>query len=157
MCYYKCSPKHSKIQYIKLQRTNKPINKTNSKLKGENKMSNKTKKVKGLQLFFLNLTKGNKDKSIKNKTKINYPPDTEEIINIKEIIVPSIIQNSCPNANKVINYTKRFEQNGMVDEAITVKKTNLFGTDCYILTNGYIRYLILKQNGISEIPVKFQK
>lgn len=120
-------------------------------------MSNNTKQVKGLSLFFLNLTKGNKDKSIKNKTKINYPPDTEEIINIKEIIVPCEIKNSSPNVNKVIKYTKRYEMNGMVDEAITVKKTNLFGTDCYILTNGYIRYLILKQNGISEIPVKFQK
>mgnify|MGYP007112897294 CR=1 FL=1 len=66
-------------------------------------MSNNTKQVKGLSLFFLNLTKGNKDKSIKNKTKINYPPDTEEIINIKEIIVPCEIKNSSPNVNKVIN------------------------------------------------------
>ena len=120
-------------------------------------MSNNTKQVKGLSLFFLNLTKGSKDKSIKNKTKINYPPDTEEIINIKEIIVPCEIQRSYPNPKKLIEYTKRFEQRGMIDTSITIKKDIVFGTECYILTNGYIRYLILKQNGIDEVPVKFEK
>ena len=120
-------------------------------------MSNNIKQVKGLHLFFLNLTKGNKDKSIKNKSKINYPPDTEEIINIDSIVVPDEFRHSYPSPKKVIEYTKRFEQNGMVDKAITVKKSIVFGVQKYILTNGYIRLLILKQNDISEIPVKFQK
>ena len=120
-------------------------------------MNNNTKQVKGLQLFFLNLTKGNKNKSIKNKIKINYPPDTEEVINIKEIIVPCEIQRSYPNPKKLIEYTKRFEQRGMIDTAVTIKKNIVFGTERYILTNGYIRLLILKQNGISDVPVKFEK
>ena len=118
---------------------------------------NNTKQVKGLSLLFLNLTKGNKGKSIKNKTKINYPPDTEEIINIEEIIVPNDIQRSYPSPKKLIEYTKRYEQLGIIDTAITVKKKIVFGVEKYILTNGYIRLLILKQNGISEIPVKFEK
>ena len=84
-------------------------------------MSNNTKQVKGLHLFFLNL-KGNKDKSIKNKSKINYPPDTEEIINIDSIVVPDESRHSYPSPKKIIEYTKRFEQNGMVDKAITISK-----------------------------------
>lgn len=108
-----------------MQRTNKSINKTNSKLKGESKMNN-TKQVKGLQLFFLNLTKGNKGKSIKNKSKINYPPDTEEVINIDSIVVPDEFRHSYPSPKKIIEYTKRFEQNGMVDKAIVVRKEIVF-------------------------------
>ena len=140
-----------------MQRTNKPINKTNSKLKGENKMnSNNTKQVKGLHLFFLNL-KGNKDKSIKNKSKINYPPDTEEIINIDSIVVPDEFRHSYPSPKKIIEYTKRFEQNGMIDKAITISKEFLFGSEYYQLRDGYIRLIILRQNGINEVPVKFEK
>ena len=84
--------------------------------------SNNTKQVKGLSLLFLNLIKGNKDKSIKNKSKINYPPDTEEIINIDSIVVPDEFRHSYPSPKKIIEYTKRFEQNGMVDKAITISK-----------------------------------
>ena len=91
------------------------------------------------------------------KVKANYPPDTEEVIDIKNIIVPNDIQRSYPSPKKLIEYTKRFEQRGMIDTSITIKKDIVFGTECYILTNGYIRYLILKQNGISDVPVKFEK
>ena len=114
--------------------------------------SNNTKQVKGLQLFFLNLAKGNKLKS-----KIKYPTDTEEIIDIKDIIVLREFQDTKPSPKKLIEYTSRFEQNGMIDTAITVKKSIVFGVEKYILTNGYIRFLILKQNGIDEVPVKFEK
>ena len=116
--------------------------------------SNNTKQVKGLQLLILNIRNW---LSKEGKSRINYPPDTEDVIDIKDIVIPSKIKNSSPSPKKIIKYTKRYEMNGMVDEAITVKKTNLFDTDCYILTNGYIRLLILKQNGIDEIPVKFEK
>ena len=120
---------------------------------------NNTKQVKGLQLFFLNLTKINLLGGMlkEGKSRLNYPPDTEDVINIKKIIVPCEIQRSYPNPKKLIEYTKRFEQRGMIDTAITIKKDIVFGTECYILTNGYIRYLILKQNGIDEVPVKFEK
>ena len=120
-------------------------------------MSNNTKQVKGLHLFFLNLTKCNKDKSIKNKSKINYPPDTEEVINIEDIIVPDEFRHSYPSPKKIIEYTKRFEQNGMVDKAITISKEFLFGSEYYQLRDGYIRLIILRQNGINEVPVRFEK
>ena len=120
-------------------------------------MSNNTKQVKGLQLFFLNLTKGNKDKSIKNKSKINYPPDTEEIINIDSIIVTDEFRHSYPSPKKIIEYTSRFEQNGMIDKAIVIRKEIVFDKEKYILVDGYIRYLILKQSGIDEVPVRFEK
>lgn len=120
-------------------------------------MNNNTKQVKGLSLLFLNLTKGNKNKSIKNKSKINYPPDTEEVINIDSIVVPDEFRHSYPSPKKVIEYTKRFEQNGMVDKAIVVRKEIVFDKEKYILTDGYIRWLILKQSGIDEVPVRFEK
>ena len=104
-------------------------------------------KFKGLKLLFIQ----------EEKTKVNYPPDTEEVIDIEDIIVPSDFQKSHPSPKKIIEYTKRYEQLGIIDTAITVKKKIVFGVEKYILTNGYIRLLILKQNGISEIPVKFQK
>lgn len=104
-------------------------------------------KFKGFKLLFIN----------EKKVKANYPPDTEEVIDIKNIIVPNDIQRSYPSPKKLIEYTKRFEQRGMIDTSITIKKDIVFGTECYILTNGYIRYLILKQNGISDVPVKFEK
>ena len=112
-------------------------------------MNTKTN-VKGLQLLLLNLTKG-------KTQKINYPADTEKVINIKDIIVLREFQDTKPNPNKLIEYTSRFEQNGMIDKAIVVRKEIVFDKEKYILTNGYIRYLILKQNGINEVPVKFEK
>ena len=129
-------------------------------------MSNNTKQVKGLQLLFLNLTKGktkgNKNKSIKNKSKINYPPDTEEVINIEDIIVPNKFKNSHPSPMKIKTYTERYEMNGMVDIAITVRQQMNCGGDTfvkekYVLKDGYIRYLILKKNGIRDVTVKFEK
>ena len=111
---------------------------------------NTTKEVKGLKLLFLNLTKG-------NKPKVNYPLDTEEVIDVKDIIVPYEIQHSKPNVHKVIEYTKRFEQRGTIDTAVTVSKQMVFGVERNVLTNGYVRYLILKQNGIDKVPVKFEK
>ncbi len=119
-------------------------------------MNTKTN-VKGLQLLLLNLTKG-KDKSSKEQEeKIKYPTDTEEIINIKDIIVLREFQDTKPSPKKLIEYTSRFEQNGMIDTAITVKKSIVFGVEKYILVDGYIRWLILKQNGIDEVPVRFKK
>ena len=121
--------------------------------------SNNTKQVKGLQLFFLNIRNW---LSQEGKSRINYPPDTEEIINIEDIIVPNKFKRSRPNRQKTITYTERYEMNNMVDTAITVRQqTNLaedaFVKEKYILKDGYIRYLILKQNGISDVPVKFEK
>ena len=111
-------------------------------------MNNNTKQVKGLQLFFLNLTKGISGEGKSRLKGLKYPLDTEEIIDIKDIIVPYEIQHSKPNVHKVIEYTKRFEQSGTIDKAVTISKRVIFGTEHYVLTNGYVRYLILKQNGI---------
>ena len=116
--------------------------------------SNNTKQVKGLQLFFLNIRNWLSQES---KTKINYPPDTEEINNIEKIFITKEFRKSYPSPKKIIEYTKRYEQTGMIDKAIVVKKDIVFGKEKYILTDGYIRYLILKQNGIGEVPVKFEK
>lgn len=113
-------------------------------------MSNNTKQVKGLQFLFLNLTKGNK-----LKPRVKYPTDTEEIISIANIIVPREFIRSYPSFNKVIEYSMRFVENNMIDKVITVKKS--LKNNKYILTDGYIRYLILKQNNISEVPVRFEK
>ena len=120
-------------------------------------MSNNTKQVKGLSLLFLNLTKGISGEGKSRLKGLKYPLDTEEVIDIKDIIVPYEIQHSKPNVHKVIEYTKRFEQIGTIDTAVTISKRIIFGTEHYVLTNGYIRFLILKQNGIDEVPVKFEK
>ena len=111
-------------------------------------MNTKTN-VKGLQLLLLNLTKG-------KTQKINYPVDTEEVINIKDIIVLREFQDTKPNPKKLIEYTSRFEQNGMIDKAIVVRKEIVFDKEKYILTDGYIRLLILRQKNIDEVPVRFK-
>ena len=120
-------------------------------------MNTKTKEVKGLKLLFLNLTKGISGEGKSRLTGLKYPLDTEEVIDINDIIVPYEIQHSKPNVHKVIEYTKRFEQNGMIDKAITISKEFLFGSEYYQLRDGYIRLIILRQNGINEVPVKFEK
>lgn len=115
--------------------------------------SNNTKQVKGLQLFFLNIRNW---LSQEDKSRINYPPDTEDVIDIDSIVVPDEFRHSYPSPKKIIEYTKRFEQNGMVDKAITISKEFLFGSEYYQLRDGYIRLIILRQNGISEVPVRFE-
>ena len=104
-------------------------------------------KFKGLKLLFIQDEKG----------KVNYPPDTEEINNIEKIFITKEFRKSYPSPKKIIEYTKRYEQTGMIDKAIVVKKDIVFGKEKYILTDGYIRFLILKQNGITQVPVKFEK
>ena len=104
-------------------------------------------KFNGLKLLFIQ----------DEREKVNYPPDTEEINNIEKIFITKEFRKSYPSPKKIIEYTSRFEQNGMIDKAIVVKKDIVFGKEKYILTDGYIRYLILKQNGIGEVPVKFEK
>ena len=121
--------------------------------------SNNTKQIKGLQLLFLNIRNW---LSQEEKSRINYPPDTEDVINIKDIIIPNEFKNSHPSLKKIATYTERYELNGMVDIAITVRqRMNLAGDtfvkELYVLKDGYIRYLILKQNGINEVPVRFEK
>lgn len=105
-----------------------------------------SEKIKTLQMLFIN--QGNKTK---------YPQDTEEVVNIKEIIVPAEFQRTRPRAEKIIEYTKRFEKNGMIDTAISVKKGLVFGVEKYILTDGYIRLIILRQNGIDDVPIKIEE
>ena len=118
---------------------------------------NTTKDVKGLKLLFLNLSKGISGEGKSRLTGLKYPIDTEEVLDVNDIIVPYEIQHSKPNVHKVIEYTKRFEQIGTIDKAVTISKQMVFGVERNVLTNGYVRYLILKQNGIDEVPVKFEK
>ena len=97
-----------------------------------------------------------------NIFEFNWHSDTEKIINIEDIIVPNKFKNSHPSPKKIKTYTERYEMNGMVDIAITVRQQMNCGGDTfvkekYVLKDGYIRYLILKQNGISDVPVKFEK
>lgn len=116
--------------------------------------------VKGLQLLLLNIRNW---LSQKGKSRINYPSDTEAVIDIEKIIIPSDFEKSHPSPKKIATYTERYKLNGMVDIAITVEQNKFkFGSvicigNTYVLKDGYIRYLILKQNGISEVPVRFKK
>ena len=120
-------------------------------------MNTKTKEVKGLKLLFLNLTKGISGEGKSRLTGLKYPLDTEEVIDVKDIIVLREFQDTKPNPKKLIEYTSRFEQNGMIDKAIVVRKEIVFDKQKYILVDNYIRWLILKQNGINDVPVKFEK
>lgn len=85
-----------------------------------------------------------------------YPETTELIYPAHKISIPRRFRERKPNATKYNNILKYFIEHGTTDKPVTVKldKNNPFRC---IMTNGYIRYLVLINSGETNIPVKFVK
>jgi hypothetical protein len=100
-------------------------------------------KFKGLKLLF-----------ISQEDKPKCPPDTEEVVDFSKIYITKDFRMSYPSPQKIIQYSKDYQANGMIDKAIVVSKGTVDNQERYILRDGYIRYLILRQEGINNIPVR---
>lgn len=64
-------------------------------------------------------------------------------IKLSEIIITEAFANSHPSEGKVQKYRKEFAENGKQSKFLVVNKYN-------VLMDGYIQYLILKENEIEE-------
>lgn len=64
-------------------------------------------------------------------------------IRISEIIITEAFANSHPSEEKVQKYRRKFAETGKQSKFLVINKYN-------VLVDGYIQYLILKENGIEE-------
>ena len=64
-------------------------------------------------------------------------------IRISDIIITEAFANSHPSDEKVQKYRKEFAKTGKQSKFLVINKYN-------VLMDGYIQYLILKENGIEE-------
>ena len=62
---------------------------------------------------------------------------------LSEVIITQAFANSYPSEDKVLKYRKEFAKTGKQSKFLVVNKYN-------VLMDGYIQYLILKENGIEE-------
>ena len=84
--------------------------------------------------------------------EIVSPKGTQAVYLINDIKVPSKYKLSIPK--KFNEVSEFFKLNNTVDKAITVKVDSKDSSKCK-LVNGYARYLVLKENNIKYVPVKF--
>lgn len=68
-------------------------------------------------------------------------------MNISDVIIQSSFKKAKPSENKMNKCREFFKKHGYVDKKILVNKDNT-------LLDGYIRYLVLKENNISDIEVE---
>lgn len=108
-------------------------------------------KFKGLKLLFIN---EEKEKEIKPKVKV--PEGTDCLMDIDYIIVPKKLLYSRPRKTKYATYFDLFKKNGYIDKPILVAKDNTYRDSPFVvLRDQYIRWLICKNNGITQVPVRF--
>lgn len=65
-------------------------------------------------------------------------------IKLSDIIITEEFANSHPSEEKIQKYEKQFVENGKQVKPIVLNKNN-------VLIDGYIQYLILKENGFEEV------
>ena len=67
-------------------------------------------------------------------------------IKLSEIKVSSAFENTTPNPEKVQRYREYYNENGKQSKPILLDYNN-------VLRDGYIQYLILKENGVEEATI----
>ena len=106
-------------------------------------------KFKSLRLLFVN-----DEKEVKPKIKV--PEGTDCLIDIENIIVSKVLLYSRPRKTKYNTYFDLFRKNGYIDKPILVKRDNTYSNSPFVvLKDQYIRWLICKNNGVKQVPVKF--
>ena len=110
-------------------------------------------KFKSSQLLFIN-QRENKPPNIKFKV----PKDTDDIWDIKNIIVPDYLRNSHPSPKKVTTYTNACKELGCLDKPLTVTKDTSYPNSPFvILTDGYIRWIIADRAGYKKVPIRWDR
>lgn len=106
-------------------------------------------KFKGLKLLFIQ-----EEKEVIPKIKV--PEGTDCLIDIENIIVSEMLLYSRPRKTKYDTYFELFKKNGYIDKPISVARDNTYSDSPFVvLKNQYIRWLICKNNGIKQVPVRF--
>lgn len=96
-------------------------------------------------------------KMLRQKEFNNQPLGTEDIVNISDIIIPPEYKKTQPNKLKMDTFNTLYGVFGYLDKPITVQaELNEYGNpNRLLLTNGYGRYLVAKNNKLSKVPVKY--
>lgn len=84
------------------------------------------------------------------------PKDVEEIIPMKNVLIPRTFLKSEPPSFEMEMCRDYFIKKGRLDKSITVVPSKKY-KGAYILKDEYIRYLILRELGIENVPIKFLK
>lgn len=82
---------------------------------------------------------------------IRQPYGTKEVIDINKIKVTELFKQCKPKEWKMVRAREHYNKKRFIDEPITIHI--MYGE--YILVNGYTRYLVAKENGLSKVPVKY--
>lgn len=77
-----------------------------------------------------------------SESKIVLSPKT---ISLSDIIVPNWFKVSTPSGKKMEWVRTYFNKHGVIDCNLVITKNN-------VLVDGYIRYLVLLENGVKEAP-----
>lgn len=85
------------------------------------------------------------------------PEGTDDIIKLEDIVIPNTFKDSHPRGYKINQYTRYFNKHKCLDKPILVEKGIVNGQEYIKLVDQYIRYLIFKNKGIKNIPVKYVK
>lgn len=66
---------------------------------------------------------------------------------LKDIKIPQTFMNTQPSSTKLIDCANYYKKFGQLDKPITID------ANC-TLVDGYVRYLVAKKMGLTEVPVK---
>ncbi|MCL1819589.1 MAG: hypothetical protein FWG36_02910 [Oscillospiraceae bacterium] len=76
-----------------------------------------------------------------------------KFVDINKIIVPRSFKESNPSEHKILRKRKYYYYHGEFDNLIKVEEVKFWFWKKYILWDGYISYLIAKENNIKRISV----
>jgi len=103
------------------------------------------------------LFKRKKKVTEEKKVFVNQPKGTEDIVDIRNIIIPPTFAQTEPQSWKMSRCQKRYHQSGHLDSPISViPETNEDGKSTkLLLVDGYTRYLLARYIKLKEIPIKY--
>ena len=104
------------------------------------------------------LFKRKKKVTEEKKIFVNQPKGTEDIVDIRNIIIPPTFAQTEPQSWKMSRCQKRYHQSGHLDSPISViPETNENGkSNKLLLVDGYTRYLLSKKYlKLSKLPVRY--
>jgi len=85
------------------------------------------------------------------------PYGTEDIVLVKDIIIPFKFHNKCPKYWKINRAIEFYREHNYIDKPISVVKIpNEKSGECkYLLTDEYTRYLTIRSQSKAFTPVKY--
>ena len=87
----------------------------------------------------------------------NQPYGTDEVILVKDIIIPYNYNNRCPKQWKIDRAVEFYRKHNYIDKPISVVKipNEKTGKCKYLLIDEYTRYLAIRSQSNKFAPVKY--